>query len=164
MRFCKRVFAVIVTVAMMCVPGSAQKRDKQPPPAPKIAAQELVTKFLAAHSDALEAVEMALTSGRGCKTVAATHTEDIGEACDADERAAMKSGQPYIEPPTKADPIYDITQALHDGTGALIGAVGMDLKPSIGDRATVVARARALLRELEAQIPSAAKLLEPTTR
>jgi hypothetical protein len=148
-----------IAVGLLCGPLTAQKREK-PPPAPKIAGQELIVAFLAAHADSLEAIELAVISGHGCKTVAATHTEDVGEACDADERAAMKSGKPYVEAPSKADPIYDITQALHDRNGTLIGAVGMDLKPSIGNRAAVVARAQALLRELEAQVPSAAKLLE----
>jgi hypothetical protein len=160
----RRTMVTAIAVGMLCGPVTAQKKDKHAPPAPRIAAQALIAAFLAAHADSLEAIELAVTSGRGCKTVAATHTEDVGETCDADERAAMKSGKPYVEPPSKADPIYDITQALHDRNGTLIGAVGMDLKPSIGDRAAVVARAQALLRELEAQVPSAAKLLETSGR
>ena len=42
----------------------------------------------------------------------------------------------------------------------LIGAVGMDLKPAANeDRAAVLVKARAILREMEAAIPSKAALL-----
>ena len=142
--------------------AGAKQKVRQPP---ATVAQDLVTRFLAAHSGELAAVELALDTGDTCRTVAATHVEDVGERCDADERTAMRSGRPYVEAPTKADPIYDVTQALHDVSGTLIGAIGMDLKPQAGDtRAIVVARARGMLRLLEAQIPSAQKLLEQASR
>jgi hypothetical protein len=121
--------------------------------------------FVRQHNDELDAIELAIQTGRDCKTVAATHAEDIGEVCDEDELTAVRTNQPYVEAPTKADPVYDITQALHDVSGTLIGAVGMDLKPKVGeDRAAVVERARILLRELERQIQSAQRLQEPIAR
>jgi hypothetical protein len=88
----------------------------------------------------------------------------LSEKCDDDEKGPIRTGEPDVEAPSKADPVYDITQALHDSAGRLIGAVGMDIKPEAGpDRAAVVARAKALLQELEAQIPSKEKLYERTT-
>lgn len=115
--------------------------------------QRLVDQFVANHPE-LAALEIALTFEAGCRTVAASAHEDIGEACDADELGPIRTGKPEVEEPTGEDPLYDITQALHDSHGNLIGAVGMDLRPAIGSRDQVVERAKELLRELQTRIPS----------
>ena len=136
-----------------------------PPASAQTLAQRLVRDMVAKHADVLSAMEVAVQSKKGCATVASTDPRDVGEKCDADEKGPIRTGEPDVEAPTKGDPVYDITQALHDASGNLIGAVGMDIKPSAGrDRAAVVAVARDLLRELEAQIPSRAKLVERSTR
>jgi hypothetical protein len=124
-------------------------------------AQRLVDRMVARHAD-LSNLELAVLSDSTCATVAATERQaDVGEACDADEYGPIRTGEPNVERPTKDDPIYDITLALHDASGHLIGAVGMDIAPpKAGGDSAAVARARALLRELEAQIPSQAKLYE----
>lgn len=128
---------------------------------PLTLAQELVNRTVAAHPE-LAGVELAVVVRGACKTVAATDRKDVGEACDADELGPMRTGVPDVEAPSARDPVYDITQALHDSAGRLIGAVGMDLKPTAGhDRATMLARARSILREMEAAIPSKARLLGP---
>jgi hypothetical protein len=127
-------------------------------------AQRLVNDFVRRHSSEVTAVELAILSDSGCATLAATDPKDVGEKCDDDEKGPIRTGQPDVEAPSKADPVYDITQALHDSGGRLIGAVGMDIKPEAGpDKAAVVARAKELLAELEAQIPSKEKLFERTT-
>ena len=127
---------------------------------PQTRAQQLVNATVAAHPE-LAGVELAVVTGGVCKTVAATAPEDVGERCDADELGPMRTGEPDVETPSASDPVYDITQALHDSSGRVIGAVGMDLKPSAGqDRAAVLAAARAILREMEAAISSKAALLE----
>jgi len=128
---------------------------------PRTRAQQLVNRTVAAHPE-LAGLELALETGGVCKTVAATAPEDIGERCDADELGPMRTGEPNVEAPSASDPVYDITQALHDSAGGRIGAVGMDLKPAAGrTRAAVLAKARAILREMEAAIPSKAALLDP---
>jgi hypothetical protein len=128
---------------------------------PPTYAQQLVDHLVAVHSD-VKAIELAVGSLDDCTTVAATDRKDVGEKCDDDELGPMRTGEPDVEAPTKDDPVYDITQALHDHTGTLIGAVGMDLAPAPGqDHAAMVARARTLLRELEARIPSKERLLQP---
>ena len=145
-------------------PAAAERRDTThaaPGPQALTRAQQLVNRTVAAHPE-LAAVELAVVTGGVCKTVAATAPEDIGERCDADELGPMRTGEPDIEAPSASDPVYDITQALHDSAGRLIGAVGMDLKPVAGeDQAAVLAKARAILRELEAAIPSKTRLLAP---
>lgn len=123
-------------------------------------AQQLVARFLAAHAE-LSGLELALQLDGGCRTVAASAPEDLGEKCDADELGPIRTGKPDVEAPSREDPVYDITQALHDASGRLIGAVGMDLKPDTAPTARgVLARARALLALLEREIPSKARLLE----
>jgi hypothetical protein len=130
---------------------------------PLIVAQQLVNQFVPAHPE-LSALEVAVMTDGQCQTIAATAPEDVGEKCDDDELGPIRTGKPDVEVPTKADPVYDITQALHDASGQLIGAVGMDLKPTAGpNRKAVVVRARELLRELESQIASKARLLERAT-
>jgi hypothetical protein len=127
-------------------------------------AEQLVGEFVRTHKE-LAAVELAVDSAGICRTIAATDPKDVGDPCDADENGPMRTGDPDIVSPTRDDPVYDITQALHDTTGRLIGAVGMDITPAAAqDSVAVLMVARALLRELEASIPSKQFLFQPATR
>ncbi|MEJ2051290.1 MAG: PDC sensor domain-containing protein [Calditrichota bacterium] len=136
---------------------------KQPTGQRKTHAQQLIDQMVARYPE-VENVGMAVESGMGCATVAATDPKDIGTRCDEDEYSPMQTGEPNVEDPTKEDPIYDITQALHDSSGNLIGAVGMDLVPQPGqERDAVVAGALKILQDLEARIPSKSQLFEPAS-
>jgi hypothetical protein len=127
-------------------------------------AEQLVGEFVRAHKE-LAAVELAVVSAGICRTIAATDPKDVGARCDADEKGPMRTGDPFVESPTEADPVYDITQALHDTRGRLIGAVGMDIRPADGqDSVAVLMVARALLSDLEASIPSKQRLFQPASR
>src|SRR5262245_46560173 len=142
MEVVMRVLFVGVAVTVLSA-GVAVPAQRSKPPSAKsspIRAQQIVDDFVKAHPD-LAALEIAVTSAQGCRTIAATAPEDVGEKCDADELGPIKTGKPDVEEPTKADPVYDITQALHDATGALIGAAGMDLKPTVGNREAAIKRA-----------------------
>lgn len=161
----KKTWTIIVALALLTVTLAAaglaaapSKEDEHP----NTYAQQLVDRMVARHPE-LKSVEMALLSNKGCATVAATAAEDIGEACDSDENAPMKSGNPYVEAPSKDDPVYDITQALHDASGRLIGAVGMDIAPAGRNRGAVVTQAVSVLREMEKLIPSREGLLAPAS-
>jgi hypothetical protein len=125
-----------------------------------IVGQQIVDEFVGSHPELL-ALELSVTTPDGCRTIAATAREDVGTKCDGDELRPIRTGIPDVELPTKHDPVYDITQALHDASGRLIGAAGMDLKPDVGSRQAAVAHAEALLRELESRIGSKAQLQEP---
>ncbi len=161
------VLLIVLILAATSTVEAAQKSRRTPESnsgnASLARGQRLVDQFVAGHPE-LAALELALTSGQGCKTVAASAREDVGEACDADELGPMMTGKAEIEEPTDEDPVYDITQALHDAKGNLIGAAGMDLKPTIGSRDQVVVRAKELLQELEAQIPSKSWITEAISR
>jgi hypothetical protein len=151
-----REWSVALVVLVMSLAARPVRAQKQP----ETYAQRLVNDFVRRHSE-VTGVELAIITDRGCATLAATDPKDVGEKCDDDEKGPIRTGQPDVEAPSKSDPVYDITQALHDSAGRLIGAVGMDIKPEAGpDRAAVIARAKALLQELEAQIPSKEKLFE----
>jgi len=155
----RHLLTVALILPVATIAPSASRAQKQA----ETYAQRLVNDFVRRHSSEVAAVELAIISDsdKGCATIAATDPKDVGEKCDDDEKGPIRTGQPDVEAPSKHDPVYDITQALHDSAGRLIGAVGMDIKPSAGpDRAAVVARAKALLQELEAQIPSKEKLYE----
>jgi len=124
-----------------------------------IAAQRLVDEFVGDHPE-LAGLELALLVGADCRTVAATAREDVGAKCDGDELGPIRTGRPNVEPPSRKDPIYDITQALHDPAGVVIGAAGMDLEPEPGaTREATLRHARNLLRELESRIVSKDDLL-----
>ena len=152
-------FLVVVGGMLLAVGYTSPAAGQQPRP---IRATHLVAEFVRTHPD-LAAMEVALDTLGRCRTVAASDPKDVGERCDADELGPMRTGTPNVDAPTPADPVYDITQALHDSAGRLIGAVGMDLPPNGQRRRDVVDRARRLLRELEALIPSKASLLAPVT-
>ncbi|HEV2425666.1 MAG TPA: PDC sensor domain-containing protein [Terriglobia bacterium] len=152
-RYAVAIPALLLFSAMAA--GSARgQRGKHP----DTYAQQLVDRMVAQYPQ-VKSVELALLSSTGCATVAATAPEDIGEACDTDENTPMKTGRPYVEVPSKDDPVYDITQAIHDASGKLIGAVGMDIAPAGRGRKAVVAQAEAVRKEMERLIPSKAKLL-----
>ena len=124
-----------------------------------IAAQRLVDEFVDGHPE-LAGLELALLVGADCRTVAATAREEVGGKCDADELGPIRTGRPSVEPPSRKDPVYDITLALHDQAGAVIGAAGMDLEPEPGaSREATLQHARSLLRELESRIVSKDDLL-----
>lgn len=153
-------YAVVMSLSLLLpvtgAPSTRQQRGKHL----HIYAQQLVDQIVARHPE-VKSVELALLSTQGCATVAATAAEDIGEACDNDENTPMKTGRPFVEAPSKDDPVYDITQAIHDASGKLIGAVGMDIDPAGRDRKAVVAQAEAVRKEMETLIASKEKLLAP---
>jgi hypothetical protein len=64
----------------------------------KIFAQKLVTETLAAHAE-LMGFELAATPpGKDqCVTIASNEAKGIGEKCDKDEFAAMKTNKPFVE-------------------------------------------------------------------
>ena len=153
MRYVSALALVAAAVLQPAAAGNSQR---------VIVGQRLVDEFVESHPELL-ALELSVTTPDGCRTIAATAREDVGTKCDGDELRPIRTGVPDVELPTKHDPVYDITQALHDASGRLIGAAGMDLKPDVGSRQAAVTHAQELLRELEAQIASKDRLQEPAT-
>jgi len=132
-------------------------------PANKALAQQLVEEAMAKHPQ-VSGVELSSTlPGKSCVTIASTDAKDLGEKCDEDEFAAMKTNKPFVEKEKEeGKEIYDITMPLHDAAGKLIGTVGLDFKPGpIQQEPEVVALAKQVVREMESQVPTKDKLFEP---
>ena len=128
--------------------------------AAKIHAQQLVDDAARKHPE-LTSLEMSATppGQEACETIAATEAKDVAEKCDEDEFKAMESGKPFVE---KEPEGFDITLPLHDASGKMIGALGMDFKPEAGQQeASVVARAMQIAREIEKHIPAEEDLFKP---
>jgi len=123
----------------------------------KTVAQKLVETTQANHPESDEIGISAITS-RGCVGIASTDKSDIGEKCEKEDSGAMRTGKPVVE---KEKDGFDVTLALHDSTGKTIGALGVGFKPAPGQTgASVTEQARKIASEIEAQIPSKAKLFE----
>ena len=143
---------LILAVLYSCL--SAQSKKTQ--------AQNLVDLLAQTHSE-IAALELSATppDQRLCVTIAATDAKDLGEKCDEDEATAMKTGEPFVEHEPDG---FDVTAPLHDVTGKLIGALGIDFKPQPGQtKADVLKLTAGLLNEVEQQIPSKAFLFQPVS-
>jgi len=148
--------AVLVTLELLFTPSFALKRPRASKQ--KIVAQRLVEEAVSKHPEVAE-IELAVRSSSECSTIADSELKGIGEKCDHDELEAMQTGEPFIE---KESDGFDVTMPLHDSTGKIIGTVGMDFKAEPGQqRSSVVERSRKIVQDVEEQIPSEARLLEP---
>ena len=124
----------------------------------KTMAQKLVEDTHAQHPEATE-IGIVTVSTRGCRTIASTDSKDIGEKCEAEDSAPMKTGKPYVE---KEKDGYDISLPLHDATGKAIGAVGMEFKLEPGQTvANMTGKAKQIAGEMEKRIPSKSALSKP---
>ena len=141
-------------VCFACAMTPAQTATHQT----KTMAQKLVDNTHAQHPEATE-IGIVTVSARGCRTIASTDSKDIGEKCEAEDSAPMKTGKPYVE---KEKDGYDISLPLHDASGKVIGAVGMEFKLEAGQTAAnMTEKAKQIAGEMEKQIPSKAALSKP---
>jgi hypothetical protein len=150
------ILASTVVVSSMMVCLSLQAKSG------RIQAQQLVDSTMKKNADVAGLEVSATPAGKTtCVTIAATEPKDLGETCDQDEIAALKTGQPHIE--KEADG-YDVTAPLHDANGKLVGTIGIDFKLQSGQNdASIRQRTKELLRELESQILSKDFLFQPVS-
>jgi len=123
MRQCEvRGMLWLLILALLYSPLNAQSK--------KTHAQKLVDSIAQRHSE-ITGLELSATQAgqKGCATIAATEAKDLGEKCDKDEDTAMKTGEPFVEHGPDG---FDVTAPLHDATGKLIGALGIDFRPQPG--------------------------------
>jgi len=130
-------------------------------PAPdKITAQKVAEEVKAAHPE-ITSLEIAATKSQseGCKTIAATEPQEVGQKCDKDELTAIKTNAPFVE---KEKDGFDVTLPLHDSLGKVMGTAGMDFKPEPGqNKSEVVSKAKQIASELEKRLTSKEQLFEP---
>jgi hypothetical protein len=126
----------------------------------KIAAQQIVEQALAAHPE-ISGLELAATHSdqEGCKTIAATEANEVGQKCDKDELTAIKTNRPFVE---QEKDEFDVTLPIHDSTGKIIATAGMDFKAGPGQtKQTVTRQAKQIAADLEKRIQSKEFLFEP---
>lgn len=151
------VLSAIVVVSMGTVSAQSQQAKKPTKdPAPHAFAQTLVDKTLSAHPETDE-IGISLQSTRGCTVVASTDKSDVGETCEADDRAPIRTGKPHVG---KEAGEFDVSVPLHDKTGAAVGALTVRFKKTAGQTNTSVTdAATAIAKEMAEQIASKAALV-----
>ncbi len=125
----------------------------------KTLAQKLVDDLAAKHPE-IARIGLHLTPPQGADNVivASNLPAKIGQKSDREDLRAMRSGRPVV---LKEAGSFDVTLPLHDASGKTIGALGLTFKPARGEQeSAAIKRAKDAARELERQIPSAAKLFE----
>ncbi len=152
--------AVGILAMIVC---SATRTAQTEVPA-KIFAQKIVTETLAAHAE-LAGFELAATPpGKDqCVTIASNEAKGIGEKCDKDEFAALKTNKPFVEKEKEnGKEVYDVTIPIHDNKGKIIATAGMDFKPEPGQTAAqITERSLQIAKEIEARIKTKESLFEP---
>lgn len=142
-------FALAIVVFALSSFGLAQQG--------KIFAQKLLEETIPNHPE-VTGLEMSATTKQSCKTIASTDPKGLGEKCDEDEWQPLRSGRPYVEHENDG---YDLALPVHDTGGKTIAVVGMDFKPEPGQtKESVVRQGRQIVREMEKQPPSKARLFE----
>lgn len=150
-RFCNLRWGTLVCAVLTCSLLNAQSKKTQ--------AQNLVDRTTQEHSE-ISGLELSTTppGQNKCFTIAATEAKNLGEECDGDEAAALKTLKPFAEHEPDG---FDVTAPLHDATGKLIGTLGIDFKPQVRQTETDILKQTAeLVREVEQQIPSKAFLFQ----
>jgi hypothetical protein len=140
-------------IGILPVPTSAQTKTHTE----KSFAQKLVEATLAKHPESDE-ISISANTSRGCIGIASTDKSDIGGKCEKEDSEPMRTGKPIVENEKDG---FDVSLPLHDSAGTMIGAVGIGFKSAPGQSAaSVTGQAQKIAAEMEAQIPSKAKLFE----
>jgi hypothetical protein len=94
----------------------------------------------------------------GCKTIAATEANEVGQKCDKDELTA-RTNKPFVEKETDE---FDVTLPIHDSSGKIIATAGMDFKrPPSRTKVSVLGEALKIAAELEKRFVSKDELFRP---
>lgn len=147
------VLLAAILISVLPVLSSAQTKTHTG----KSFAQKLVEATQAKHPESDE-IGISANTSRGCIGIASTDKSDIGGKCERADTEPMRTGKPFVE---REKDGFDVSLPLHDSTGKMIGAVGFGFKSAPGQTAaSVTEQARKIATEMEAQIPSKAKLFE----
>lgn len=120
-------------------------------------AQKLVNDAHTRHPEASE-IGIATIGSSGCKTIASTDKNDIGEKCEAEDFEPIHTGKSHVR---KEGKDFDVTLALHDQSGKIVGSVGIELAPQSGQtQADVLKQAEGIAKEMEQAIPSKVSLTQ----
>ncbi len=113
-------------------------------------------KTSTAHPETDE-IGIAVQDGRHCTVVASTDKSDVGETCEEDDAAPIRTGKPLVG---REDGEFDVSVPLHDRADRLVGAVAVRFRKAAGQTdASVTKQAMTIAGEMAKQIPSKAALL-----
>ena len=150
------VLCVVVVVSFQVRPEAQRGTPTTHAAAIHAFAQSLVNKTLEAHPEADE-IGISVPAARACTVVASSDKSDVGETCEADDSAPIRTGKPHVG---KEAGDFDVSVPLHDKTGEAVGAVTVRFRKAAGQtNATVTTAATAIADEMARQIPSKATLL-----
>jgi len=126
-----------------------------------IYAQKLVDETMAKHPD-LQILALHVTPPGGADNVIlASSIGRIGKKADEDDMKVIETGEPILEVHISGKR-FEVEMQLHDASGKTIGAVSAVYAYKPGDdKAEFRKQAERLRTELEKEIPSVAKLVEP---
>lgn len=126
----------------------------------KIEAQRLVEDLIARHPGLVRVgMHLAPPDQPDNIIVACNVAERIGRKSDPEDLKAMQTEKPVV---LREAGNFDVTLPLHTASGKVIGALGLTFKPEGNEEeSAAVERAKNLASELEAQIPTKAKLFDP---
>jgi hypothetical protein len=145
--------------------GAAEKKGpaKSPaykPPAGKLFAQKLVEDAMAKHPDLLIFVFHVTPPGQTTNVIVASNIGRIGKVADEDDLRVINSGKPNLELNSYGDH-FEVEMAEKDASGKTIGALAAVFAYKQGDdKEKLHQKAEAILKEIEAQAPTKAKLFE----
>lgn len=150
------VVAMTGALMLACIiPWSADARQQRSKPI--ILAQSLVNEAHSNHAEATE-IGIVVVGAKGCSNIASTDSGDIGEKCERGDSDPIHTGKPYVE---KEKDDFDVSLPLHDLSGKLVGAIGIELKAEPGKtQSDIVEQAKKIAGEIERKIPSKAALMK----
>jgi hypothetical protein len=120
---------------------------------PKTQAQKLVDELAKKHPELVRIGLHVTPPGSADNVIVASNVAaKIGQKSAPEDLQAMKTGRLVV---LKEGANFDVTLPLHDAAGKVIGAIGLTLKPSGGEKEVgAKRRAQAIAGELEKQIVS----------
>lgn len=123
--------------------------------------QQLVDKTQAKHPDLQILALHVAPPNNPDYVILASSIGRIGKKADEDDLKVIQTGEPVLEVHISGKR-FEVELQLHDRTGKTIGAVSevFAYKPG-DDKQAFKKRAEVIRAEIEKQIPSAAKLVEP---
>lgn len=125
-------------------------------------AQALVDKTLAAHPEVLILGMHVTPPGRTENVILASNIGRIGKKADEDDMGVVRTGKPKLEVNETGDR-FEVELQLKDAAAHSIGAIGVVFPYKKGDdQAALQKKAEAVRDEMARQIPSLARLVEPS--
>ena len=143
--------------AMPASAPAAKLAASKPAPQAKGMAQQLVNKIHSQYPDIAE-IGLSTKKAKGCVTIASTDKKDVGEKCERDAIAPMKTGKTSIE---KEGARYAVSLPLRDIHGKVVGSLGLEFKPKPGQtKASILSQAKKIASQMGSKISSQSSLIQ----